>query len=225
MSPTKPKIPSRVTPKRGKPKPRRRRAPRQRGVGPSSLVLDAPQRMSTFSSGFRFKAGSVPDSIVICGRDLAATALRSTDIGGAPIVTTIPLGMITNPLVTRWGTFATLFQRYRIRRLVARFVATQPTTIVGTNAIAFTQAYATAAPTDIKSCVAINKSVLGNAYSALTCNFEPDTQLKWYDTADGGSHDSGDTVGVFYHVSDSFSSTVVPGRIEFDYEVEFAAPH
>jgi len=196
------------------------------GVQPQpvrGLNLNAPQLGHSVSTFFRFKKGSIDSSVVIEGRDLAAVGVTASSATPATYVNTADQISCTTAinLVSRWGTYSALFARWRIRRLVATFVANQATTTVGNNYLAF----AYDADTNVTSAEAImrlNGAVMGNAYSDLRCKFDPPVQLNWYPTI--GTAADQTIPGTVQFGTNGYSSSVVPGTIIYDYELEFAEP-
>lgn len=190
---------------------------------PRMLSLNTPQMATSFSSGFSFRKGSIPDSIIICGRDLGATALAATSAVGAVVPSNFTLTVdASGPTVTRWGTYQGLFNRWRIRKLHVTFVSGTNTTSSGQAFLATENTLATATPTTTESLMRRAGSVMGPLYSNMATVFHSGEQLKWYDTEIGAGSDIGDSPGRVLFQSQGAASAFIPGVLVYDYEIEFA---
>ncbi len=210
---------------------RKRRNRRNRGgaqgVEPGVLMLHGAQSDSAVSTFFRFKAGSLPTSIVVEGRDLAAVALSATSAAGAYVVDSQPLSAdsATTPLCTRWGTWGGLFQKWRIRKLKATLVATSGTTTVGRNFAAFNEDPLTNDdPASAEAIMRLQGSAMGNAYSNVQVGFDKGTQLEWYRVSAANGTDGLAIPGQLHVATASYTAAVIPGTMLIDYELEFADP-
>lgn len=194
---------------------------------PRQLNVNAGQEGNAhMSSYFRFKAGSTPSSVVIEGRDLCAVALTASSATPATYVSsTFPVQVSTasvGPLCTRWGTYMALFQRWRVRKLWARFASSTATTTVGSCYLTFGYDSDTT-PATAQAIMRMNGAVMGSAYADLSARYDPAVQVKWYPTNISGATDA-ITPGVLCFGTDSFTTSVVPGKLVIDYELEFAEP-
>jgi hypothetical protein len=216
-----------VNSKKANARPSKQRKNKARQPLPSgALALHGPQTGAQIETYFRFKAGTLPQSVVIEGRDLALTAVTASSATPSTFVQSrFVISVDSSPssaLVNRFSSYVGLFQRWRVRKLTARFVANQATTTVGNNYLAL--AYdATLTVSSAEATMRLNNSCMGNAYSDLLTKFDPAVQLKWYSTNPVAITDQ-DYPGVVIFGTDGYSASVVPGKIVYDYEIEFAEP-
>jgi len=213
-------------------KKKKSRGPKQpKGIGPRPLFLNSPQLGAGISCGFRFRKGTLPTSLIVEGRDLTATAMSASSATPATFVRSLlPISVDANvtPLCTRWGLWGNLFQKWRVRKLRATLVANMATTTVGNNYAAFfVEDNATPAAT-AAAIMALEGSVMGNAYSQIETVFDTGAQsLVWMETtasAESPASQQEASPGTLMLGSDGYSSALVPGKVVIDYELEFCDP-
>jgi hypothetical protein len=222
-----PKTPTPPAAKQGgrKNKPKRSK-PRKRNNMLESLPLNrnSAQVGASVQTYFRIKSTNDPRRLIICGRDLARVPLSASSATTTTVVlTTQQLSVATAPLITRWGTWGTLYQRWRIVRLRATFVSNLGVTTVGNNYMAFAESTNTPPPTTAETIMRLN-GVMGSAYSNISCEFDPGAQIKFYDTVTTATDLASSQPGTFYFMTDGYSAALVPGHIVIDYELELADP-
>jgi len=222
-----PKTPTPPAAKQGgrKNKPKRNK-PRKRNnmLEPLPLNRNAGQAGASVQTYFRVKSSNDPRRLIICGRDLAKVALSpSSATPTMAVVTTQALSVATLPLITRWATWGTLYQRWRIVRLRATFVSNLGVTTVGNNYMAFAESTNTPAPTTAETIMRLN-GVMGSAYANISCDFDPGAQVRFYDTITVATDLSASQPGTFYFMTDGYSAALVPGHVVIDYELELADP-
>jgi len=194
----------------------------------NSLQLHSPQLGHSTSVFFESRKGSTPGGMILAGRELSATAISATSNVGAYVNTALNVNCAGTNLTARWATFATLYQKWRIRALRATLVSNQSTTTVGNLYAAFQTLYPVPAgqvPATGAQLMRENGAVFGNAYSDLVTEFDARSQsVPWFSTSTGAGATNTNCPGVLNIGSDGFSAAVVPGTVVVDYEIEFADP-
>jgi len=189
----------------------------------SPLYRNAGQAGASVQTYFRIKSSNDPRRLIICGRDLAKVAISPASATGTVVVTTQALSVATTPLITRWATWGTLYQRWRIVRLRATFVSNLGVTTVGNNYMAFTESTNTPAPTTPETIMRLN-GVMGSAYANISCDFDPGAQVRFYDTVTTAGDLGASQPGTFYFMTDGYSAALTSGHVVIDYELELADP-
>ncbi len=193
------------------------------------LNLNTPQMGLGAVPYYRILPGSTEGGIRVIGRDLLGTALSATSAAGAAVVQSIRMGVQGGDnWVTRLETFASLFDLWKIHKVSATFVSSQPTTAAGQLYLGVSREAPNfySAPTTVAQVMRYLKAAMGPAYANITTETDSqNNQVLWYSTDNGGAADSGSGIPATLIVaSDGFASAVVPGKILLDYDVEFSQP-
>jgi len=200
------------------------RLPQGFGGGSGVISTNAAPSVSQTSTWFRMRAGNFPNSIIIEGRDLAKVALTVSNGAGAFVLTQYPLSVdtATTPTVTRWGTWGSLFQRWRVNKLAAFMKSAGILTTVGLNTMGFQVDPNATAPASQETMMRLEGAALTNGYGDLgPVMFDPAAQLKWLNVQADANDESTSQAGMFNHASSTYTAGAIPGQVFFDYELEF----
>jgi len=188
------------------------------------LNLNAPQAGSGIQTYFNVRPSGTSGGLIISGRDLTQESMSASSATPATVVVKqliVGCADDATALVTRWRQYAQLFQRWRIHRLRAHLVSNMATTTVGNNYLAF-DVTPDAVPSTAEGLMRLGRSVMGNAYSNISVDFNAATQIqRWFPCELSASDDY---PGILCAATDGYSSALVPGKIVIDYEIEFCAP-
>lgn len=216
---------SKKSQKAAQPKKARQRRRTQSLVGPrasGALQLHSAQSDSAMSTFFRFRPTRDARGAVIEGRDLCAQVIPATSAAGTFQIAKFTVDTLSN-FVTRWQTYGTLFQKYRIHKLRATLVAGQGTTTVGFNFLAWDSTQVSVSdPSTAEGVMRMEGSSMAVAYANIQSDFPAEAQLKWYDTT--GVAGPTTAVGQLFAATSGYTAAVVPGLLMIDYEIEFIEP-
>lgn len=183
-----------------------------------------PQASTALTGMFQFRKGTQPNSIIVAGRELCATAITAPSAVGAFVGQAINITVDqTAPLTTRLGIYDQIFSRWRPRKLRMTYVSSLPTTAAGSVYLSNAASVLDTA-SDAAAIMRCEGAVTAPGYATATTIYSSHEQIKWYDTETNGTSDSGDSPGRFFFGTTGFAAATIPGYLVIDYEIEFGSP-
>lgn len=212
---------------RGNAKPSRRRKAKVRGGGPMGLPMNMPAGFGASRTGRKPRIRVEGDKVIFAHVEMASNIINSASftIGGQ-----LSINIGHSSLFPVGARFAKIFESYRFRRLVFRYVPSCGTGQTGQICVAIDPKSSDGAPATMRLIAGYPARVLGPQWECMEFAVPKDVlhnmgPRKYVTTTEVSDEDSNlYNVGTLWIATENSSPAgIICGSVEVDYEVELVS--